>query len=415
VVSRASGSPVDLVEDGSLVYWTQAARRRGRTTLVNFGAPVAGSGTLGRTFSFASDLRRLFALVPNGARELLAVGQIAPRGPTGVASGRSARRLGAPEPLAPDPTIGVAVAADDESGVAVVYQVTGRARNRRASRRALFLRVAGPGDELGRAVRVAGPGAQSELATAINDRGDVLVAWRRRSGAVFARRVSATGRLGGVQQLDRVSPGLSSTGLEASLTTDGQAAVAWTDGDDLEESPPSGPADLLVSVAANRTSSFGPPATLERVDASIGRSGWRPGIELAPSGPNRTLVAWNGQDPGDRGAVRVSDIQGATPAAPQSFATTTANVSLDDLGVSPRGDAYVGWTEQQLSPDNSVLASRVLAAVRAGGAPAFGAVEEVSNSGALLDFAFPRSGGALAAFQAVSGETSRPALSRRGA
>ena len=196
-----------------------------------------------------------------------------------------------------------------------------------------------PGGALERRRPVAGSrglGARGVPATAVSDRGDVLVAWSedaRREGSEnrirVARRAPGERGFGPAQVVQRRESRPVDVAGRASRRS-GEAFVLWTM---LETGPP--PHRLPVRVAiAPSGAPFGPPA-------EVGRVPLRSTPALAVGADGRALVAIpdNPQPLGHRTRARrrVRPAQPRSPRAPDAFGASAR------AALGPTGEAVVTW------------------------------------------------------------------------
>jgi hypothetical protein len=260
------------------------------------------------------------------------------------------------------------------------------ARGYRPAAPRLVLRRHGHG--FGPAVALDRKGHGHDAAVAIDRRGRVLAAWDR-DGRVYARFVSAHGTLGPIQPLGTVT---TISALQAVLSDDGRAAVAWTSQRVSEGDALSPFTATLALAAAHRR--FAPPKTLETVRVTgFGRSVPYRGLVVRLPAGRPGLAAWTGHD-GQHYVVRAAPIDGTTVGAPQTVSQPATDTVLADAAEGPRGEAVVlllpGCAGACPGPGGLV------AVTRAAGAPAFGAPEPIVPAPAFID-------GADVAIEAASG------------
>jgi hypothetical protein len=225
--------------------------------------------------------------------------------------------------------------------------------------------------EVGPSIRLSDRGHIRAVAVATNARGDVRVAWDLR-GVIQTRLWSAKRKkLGAVQNLGEVS---AASSLSVALGNDGRSIVAWVDQQVNEGS--TGIHARFVAMARTATRGFTPKILDTYPDLNVvsGR-----GIEAAYLTDGRGVIAWSGHD-----AVRAAFVNGRSVGAAQDLAPVTPTdgnlqLSFGDLAVGPGGDAVV-----TLNTPIDDLHAQVLAVPLAGGATAFGPVEQVSPVGGFL-------------------------------
>ena len=236
----------------------------------------------------------------------------------------------------------------------------------------------------------------SELSTgdpslAFGPQGDLVVSYtgRRSTGShaqVVLARVRRSGHgFGGAVV---VGPRRQVTDIDAAVTSTGAVFVAWGSQDGGEE------ANLpFVVRAARRAAGAGQFGTARVLDpgAGIARSPGRVALGVAPDGT--ATVAWS-QIVGK--PVTSFPVRVATSDAAGVFGASSDLAALGavhDLAVNSDGTTLVIWGKISLADDQQ--AEQIMAAIRPGGAPSFGAAETVSDSDqpSIADAAFdPASG-----------------------
>lgn len=202
---------------------------------------------------------------------------------------------------------------------------------------------------------------------ALNERGDVLVAWSDdhparaiRTDAVHARVVTAGGRRGRTR---RLGPTCDLWQGDVALAPGRRALVAWHDECGNE-----------ASVAyAPRGGGFLRRQMLERLGRATTFTPRE--IRAAFTAGGGALVAWRGGSDAEP-AVRVADLAGERFREPQTLERGELRPWYVTLTVGPRGEALVAWQEG----DADSGPRSVVAAARPAGASAFGGREVVATA-----------------------------------
>ena len=302
------------------------------------------------------------------------------RGRAFAAFGRLAEGFARSRELGPRGLSSYVVALDvNRSGdAAVLLTVSEADRGPRIGVPYLVVRRAGR--SFGRPLRLS-TGGPSYGDVAVNDRGDVLVTWRRpvdgTTGEVDinARLRTAGGRLGSVR---RIGGDSTATGLSAGLGDDRRAVVAWSH-QALSEGEAGGA--IVRAAAAPAGGRFGRARVLEtvRVNRYIGGVG----VRAAVARDGRPIVAWTGVLSG-RFVVRAASVEGSRVGPAQLVSDPAQETVLSDLATGPRGEAvFIGL--QGPRGDDSPGPVSLVAAARAPGAAAFGAPEVIEGPGRYVD------------------------------
>lgn len=246
----------------------------------------------------------------------------------------------------------------------------------------------------GRPVVVAPRQRSSGEAVAVNDRGDVLVAWTVDVGNSYdhsilkARLVRADGRRGPVKRLASVR-GFSFIYQSVALTSDGRGAVAWgaqnADGDQIG----------LPAYAAQmrRDGRFLPRRRLTKETAiGKGRYGYDLGrISVVATRERELVVAWTDGRPHFY-AVRAATLERGRLARIQTLSAPQRDGQLRDLAADPSGVVRALWTsdwdeseemqdffdQQEALDEESATPVELLVAERSLGG-SFGLPERVSS------------------------------------
>lgn len=174
--------------------------------------------------------------------------------------------------------------------------------------------------------------------TAVNARGDLLVAWQG-NGGVYAQILTKGGTLYAKEHVANVGEPVRS--LSAVLGPDRGALVAWEAQDVGEGQPES---DAIVSVAvkqAGASHTFHSAQTLETIPPlGTGHYVAAPGVRAGLTADGRLTVAWTGYtDP--RFVVRAADLPSGSFrfGTPATLTGATTDTILGDLAVGPSGNA----------------------------------------------------------------------------
>jgi hypothetical protein len=187
-------------------------------------------------------------------------------------------------------------------------------------------------------VRAIGPpGLVRRVATAINERADVLAVWALRTGEVLAPLRTADGRLGRLQRVGRTEP---FPRLSVGLDDARRAFVAWS-GQAATEGFPHGPfvANLALAPAGGK---FAPATRLEAVPPTSATYVFGPGVKAAWLPDGRVAVAWTGRD-GECFVVRSAVAEHGRVGPPQTVSAAGDDAVLADLATDPPGTTLVAW------------------------------------------------------------------------
>jgi hypothetical protein len=309
---------------------------------------------------------------PESSQAVVAFGRLAPGGAT----------LDAPRGIGPANlhVFRTAVAVNARGDAAVVFPVC---RTGSCSRVLVYLAVRRAGESSFRSIRLAdGGGPLSQVAAAVNDRGDALAVWTE--GSTLYARVRTTG--GKLRPRQRVGATVRGQQLAPSATLSLHRAelIGW-----LAQSVSEGDrSDGLSWVAQARDGGAFTATQLGALPAAAGSAGYvaDPAVRVAYGSQGRALVAWTAFATG-RFSVRLGQLRGAANNPSQSLhnvqtvSDPAVDAALSDLVVDPTGPAYV----LMLTGD----ASTTGVSVRASGGeeiapPATGAAAPSGVDGALL-------------------------------
>ena len=228
----------------------------------------------------------------------------------------------------------------------------------------VYLRLRPPGGRFGAPILVAQDRVRN-VAVAVGDRGDVLVAWDAR-GKVRARWRGARARSFARTETIR-SRDAYFAALDAAVTSNGRAFLGWS-AQFLSEGGDRGPKFHQVAVRPAGAARFREAQLLERDDRGSIDLG---NLQLVAGPGDRPFAAWTGHD-GERAVVRVAESDDrAVFGAPVAVSPAGADAHITSAARGPSGQIAVLWMTDHDTP------SDVTGAFRAAGA-AFGPAEVVS-------------------------------------
>jgi hypothetical protein len=240
--------------------------------------------------------------------------------------------------------------------------------------RTVYVRRAG-GTSFRVALRISVTSRARGATVAVGPKGDVLVVWEDKH-EIFARHLGTTGHAGA---LHRIGDGVQSQ-LQAAIDGSGRLEVAWKT-QRVSEGESNTPAIVRFATAAPGHG-FGAQRTVETVGAAgTGRYVGAPGVRLVSEANGHTLLAWTGFD-GSHFVVRESEVVGGHRGTPQTLSPAGVDAVLGDAATGANGAAVVAWRSGVQGADPVAGATpAVFASHRDGAAGAFGAPEQVSDSG----------------------------------
>jgi hypothetical protein len=328
--------------------------------------PLAASGALGtprtlpifngRLVTYGSD-----SLALAGQRPAQTSAQVA-KAPILVATGK-AGALGTPRALAG--TAGQQLYALAGSPRGTVALVTGTPSTR--------IVWSGPGGgTLRRVLTIRVSSRARGAAIAIGSHGDLLVA-NEDNHLIYSRHIGPTGH---AAPGHRLGAGVQSE-IEARYDDSGRQEVAW-----MSQRVDEG--DAVTGAIASYTSAakghdFTKAVVIGRDDVTgTGRYVALPGIRLAGSGSDSSVLAFTIYS-GGHFRVQVANAVAGRVQAPATMPVAEGDdVILGDLAYARAGGTVVLWRSGTRGADSNGNPQRVFAAVRPGGAAAFGAAEAVS-------------------------------------
>jgi hypothetical protein len=290
-------------------------------------------------------------------------------------------------------------AATDARGDVVVAYVR-NIRDGAVIRRRVVEVVRRPaGGSFGRPETIAGRLSPTAVGAAVGRGGELLVAYER-GGRVEARRRPPGHGWTAPQALGPAVRG--HTQIDVAAAADGTAAVAWQ-AQDLTEGGDNGAATLRLAVRDARGHAFHAARILESFPQRLPQGA---AVDAALAADGSGVVGWTGHD-GARFVARAADVHGS---AARTLSAPGNEAVLGAVAAGPGGAAVAVW-----APPIDTPSPQVQAAVRTPGAAAFGqpetvspAYREVASPVVALD---PRSGRALAAWLARTGERTQAVLS----
>jgi hypothetical protein len=225
------------------------------------------------------------------------------------------------------------------------------------------------------ALRIAVSSRARGATVTVGPKGDVLVVWED-DHEIFARHLGPTGHAGAAH---RIGDGVQSQ-LQAAIDAGGRLEVAWKT-QRVSEGESNTPAIVRFATAAPGHG-FGPQRTVETVGASgTGRYVGAPGVRLIAEADGSTLLAWTGFD-GSHFVVRATEVVGGHRGTPQTLSPAGEDAVLGDAATGADGAAIVAWRSGVQGADPVAGATEtVFASLRDPGAAAFGAPEQVSDTG----------------------------------
>src|SRR4051812_29851361 len=315
----------------------------------------------------------------------------------GLVFGTAGDKLTEVRSVGPTDRSGVAeaIAANTNGDVAASFGVCA---NDPCQHQSLYLVVRRSGDSPLPSIRVDNVAVRQISTVAINARGDMLIAWQA-NGGVFARIRTAGGTLYSTERLG--NPGEPVRAISAVLTADRAAAVAW-EAQSLSEGTPGSRATVDATFKqAGASHHFHSSQRLATVPAlATGHYVGARGVKVVVSPDDRITAAWTGYANG-RFAVRAADLSGFRFVAAQTLSDPAVDAVLSDLDAGPASALALAWRTGVAGVDAGTGTPGLDAALRAGGAPAFGPVETIEQGTAALNAVLrfdPATGRAVAAW-----------------
>jgi hypothetical protein len=209
-----------------------------------------------------------------------------------------------------------------------------RAEGKRSS---VVVSLRRPDHAFGRARRISRRGLIDNLTTAVDARGDVIVAWRERDRGVQVRIRRAGHRFGRTIRPGRTD---SSAVLASALSRRGHVIVVWAT-QQTNEGEAEGLARVEAVVGSVRRG-LGARQRLETFaeGRKLSAFGSKPGAAFTARGEG--LVAWKGDD-GSHARVRSAVLAGGRFTRPQALSAPGEAGVLQDLETGASGQAAVLW------------------------------------------------------------------------
>ena len=302
-----------------------------------------------------------------------------------------------------------ALAANSSGDVAASFGVC---NNAACAHQSLYLVVRRAGSSPRASLRMDNVAIGNISTVAINDRGDMLVAWQA-NGGVFARIRTAGGTLYRTERLG--NPGEPVRAISAVLTPNRGAAVAW-EAQDVNEGTPESPATVDASTkAAGASHHFRSSQRLGRVPTlGTGQYVSDRAVKVVQSADGRITAAWTAFA-GHRFVVQAAGLSGARFRPGVTVSDPAVDSILADLDAGPSSELAVAWRTGVAGADPGTGTAGLTVAFRSPGGSAFAAAEPVEQGTAAHDGTLrfdPSSGAVVTAWndlQAVRTST-RPAL-----
>src|SRR4051794_30249516 len=222
-----------------------------------------------------------------------------------------------------------AIAANTTGDVAASF---GACSNDACEHQSLYLVVRRRGDSLLPSIRVDNVAVRQISTVAINERGDMLIAWQA-NGGVFARIRTAGGTLYSTERLG--NPGQPVRAISAVLTADRAAAVAW-EAQTVNEGTPGSAATVDATFKEGGASHhFHSSQRLATVPAlRTGHYVGERGVKVVLSADGRITAAWTGFANG-RFVVRAAELSGFRFVGAQTLSNPAEDAVLSDADVGP--------------------------------------------------------------------------------
>jgi hypothetical protein len=220
-------------------------------------------------------------------------------------------------------------------------------------------------------------GTVRALSLALDYRTDAIAVWTQ-GGAVLARDMPASGA---AQPTQRLGAAGAHVRIQALLSDDNRAIVAWAD-------DRAGVTSVYLDLSATGVR-FGRPTLLERFRDPDGLPSPAASPRLIRLSSESVMIAWGGAAQG-RWVLRTAPIDLRGLRAVATIVDPGRDVLLADLTPGPLGDALALWTEPQPGADGlpdmtrqAIFASRGFDA--APGRTIFSASEELAPLGPVLE------------------------------
>jgi hypothetical protein len=230
-----------------------------------------------------------------------------------------------------------AVAANDRGDVAGTFGVCNNSACRHQS---VYLVVRRSGGSLQSSKRIDNDAVRNISTVAINQRGDMIVAWQA-DGGVFARIRTAGGTLYDTERLG--NPGEPVRAISAVLGENRGAAVAW-EAQDVNEGTPESPATVDASVKSagashhfHSSQRLGSVPTLATGQYVSGR-----GVKVVRSEDGRVTAAWTAFENG-RFVVQAATLSATRFRPGVTLSAPAVDAILADVDAGPTSELAVAW------------------------------------------------------------------------
>jgi hypothetical protein len=272
-----------------------------------------------------------------------------------------------------------ALAANTRGDVAATFGVC---NNGACAHQTLYLVLRRSGGSVQSSRRIDNVAVGNISTVAINDRGDVLVAWQA-NGGVFARIRTAGGTTYATERLG--NPGEPVRAISAVLTPNRGAAVAW-EAQSVDEGTPESPATVDASTkAAGATHHFRSSQRLGRVPTlATGQYVSARGVKVVRSADGRIAAAWTAFA-GGRFVVQAAGLSGARFRPGVTISDPAVDSIFSDLDAGPSSELAVAWRTGVAGTDAGAGTPGLNAALRSPGGAAFAAAETIEQGTPVFD------------------------------
>jgi hypothetical protein len=272
-----------------------------------------------------------------------------------------------------------ALAANSRGDVAATFGVC---NNGACAHQSLFLVVRRAGGSVQSSRRLDNVAVGNISTVAINDRGDMLVAWQA-NGGVFARIRTAGGTMYATERLG--NPGEPVRAISAVLTPNRGAAVAW-EAQSVDEGTPESPATVDASTkAAGASHHFRSSQRLGRVPTlATGQYVSERAVKVVRSADGRITAAWTAFA-ANRFVVQAAGLSGARFRTGVTVSDPAVDSILADLDAGPSSELAVAWRTGVAGTDPGTGTPGVNAALRSPGGAAFAAAEVIDQGNPAFD------------------------------
>ncbi len=272
-----------------------------------------------------------------------------------------------------------ALAANNRGDVAATFGVCS---NGACAHQSLFLVVRRSGGSVQPSLRMDNVAVGNISTVAINDRGDMLVAWQA-NGGVFARIRTAGGTLYRTERLG--NPGEPVRAISAVLTPNRGAAVAW-EAQSVDEGTPESPATVDASTkAAGASHHFRSSQRLGRIPTlATGQYVSEPGVKVVRSADGRITAAWTAFAR-NRFLVQAAGLSGSRFRTGVTVSDPAVDSILADLDAGPSSELAVAWRTGVAGTDPGTGTPGLSAALRSPGGSAFAAAEPIEQGTPAFD------------------------------